>query len=89
MRVAVEREQAAGGSRICRQRVIEILTSWIAIEFHGHTGPRRCCKDHRPIRYHASARSGDTAARVREDVDMRVLHGAEEPIGLIVRAAQL
>src|SRR4029453_2000516 len=86
---AVGAERAAGGSRISRQCVIEILTSWIAIEFHGHTGPRRSCKDHRPIRYHASARSGNTAARVREDADMRVLHGAEEPIGLIVRAAQL
>ena len=89
MRVAVEREQAAGGERVGRQCMVEILTGWVAIDLDGDARPRGSGKHHRPVRHYTGTRSGDAAARVREDADVRLLDGAQQTIGLVVRAAQL
>jgi len=84
VRIAVECEETASRQGAGRQRVIEILPCGIAIDFDRHSSLSRRREHRVPIRNHTGARTGDPAARVRQDPNGRVRDGGEHPVGLIL-----
>jgi len=84
VRVAVEGEQAPGRQGVGRQRVIEILSRGIAINFDRHASLSRRGEDRVPISDDTRARSGHPTSRVREDPNNRVRDGGEHTVGLVL-----
>ena len=82
--IAVERKDTAERECLPSQCVVEILARWIAVDFNGHTTLGGGLEHGLPVRDHAGTRSGDAAARVRQDSDRRMLKSGEHAIRLIV-----
>ena len=88
VRVAVERKHTPGAKRPGRQRVIEVLSRGIAIDFDRDASLRRRCEHGVPVGDHAGTRAGDPAARVGQDADGRVRDRRQHPAGLILVLSQ-
>ena len=86
--ITVEREQTPCGQGLRRHRVVEVLTSRIAVDLDGHSVPRRFSEDLLPPRHDPGPGSADAATRVCEDVDVRRAYGGEQTIGLVLAPAE-
>ena len=71
------------------QRVIQILARWIAVDFDSDTTLRGRLENDVPVCNDTRPRSGNPAARMRENPNRRVLKSGEHAIRLIVVLPQL
>ena len=69
VRVAVEREQAAGADRARRQRVVDVLARGIAVDLDRDAGARGLCEYRVPVGRDARARAVLPPARMAQDVN--------------------
>src|ERR1700719_53001 len=83
VRVAVEREDAAGAERAARQPVIDVLTSRIPIDLDRHGCARRRLEDTLPVRPHTRTHTVLAPSRVPEDVHAWRTHGGQDSPRLI------
>ena len=72
VRVAVERKHTPCAKGPGRQRVVEVLSSGITIDFDGDAPLRGRCEDGVPAGDDTGSRAGDPAARMGQDPDGRV-----------------
>ena len=71
VRVAVEREQAAGLHRALRQLEVDVLPRRIAVDFHGDTRTRGRTEYLLPVSRDPRPRAVHPASRVSENVHAR------------------
>ena len=88
MGVAVEGKNATRCESIRGQGVIEILPRRIAVDLDRDATTGRSREHGVPVRDDAGARAGDSAPRMREDVNGRILDGRDEPRSLVLVPAQ-
>ena len=88
VRIAVEREQAAGVESLPRQDVMHVLTMPVAVDFDGDAALRRFREHPRPIRHHAAPAVVHTPLRMSEYGDARLLRRGDHASRLIRIAAQ-
>ncbi len=88
MRVAVERKDATRCEGIRGQGVVEVLPRRIAVDLDRDARAGGSREHDLPVRDDAGARAGDSAARVREDVNGWILDGRDEPRRLVLVPAQ-
>ena len=88
VRVAVEREQAAGSQRVAGQRVVQILARRIAVDLDRDPAGRRRLEHQRPLDGQPGTRPELAAARVGQHVDARAQDRGQEPRRLILGRAQ-
>ena len=88
VRVAVEREDAAGVQRAARQHMVDVLPPRIAVDLDRDGRARGGLEDAIPVRHHARAHAVLAATRMAEDVHARRAHGRQHPPRLIRRRPQ-
>jgi len=89
VRVAVEREQAAGLQRVGSQRVVDVLAMPVAVDLD--RDPAFGCRIEHAAPVGADARTGveHPPSGMTEDRDRRGADGGQHPVGLIFSASQL
>ena len=89
MCIAVERKDTIEFEGLTSQREIQILARWITVDFDSDTTPRGRLENDVPVCNDARPRSGNPAARMRENPNRLVLKSGEHAIRLIVVLPQL
>ena len=84
VRIAVECKQAPRRQRLRCERVVEILTSRVAVDLDRDAMLCGFDKYLVPPRHDTGSRSSDPATRMGEHVHMRCANGHDQTTGLVV-----
>ena len=84
VRIAIEREEAARFKGAGGQRVIEVLSRWIAIDLNRDAALSGRCKYRVPVGDDTGAGPGDATSRVGENPDRRMRDRGQHAAGLIL-----
>jgi hypothetical protein len=83
MRVGVESEEAARANGAAGEVEVDVLASWIAVDFDGNSGLRRRREDGIPVGGQSRTRSVHAPSRMPEDAHGGRSHRSEQSRRLI------